>query len=187
MDQPRRWPTDQARGALALSGLKVLDLSMNLPGPYLTWLLACLGAKVVKVENPQGGDYARGIGGQQGLGPHYFAAVNRNKQSLALDLKHPKGREALFKLMASHDVLVEGFRPGTMERLGLGFAELSAREPRDDLPIGRDLAQIGRGVQQHEVAVLAPRPACPAIAGSVVPDYLPLPVDGHESAEIRLR
>ncbi len=121
---------DARSGGPALSGLKILDLSMNLPGPYLTWLLACLGAEVVKVENPDGGDYARSIGGEDGLGPRYFAAVNRNKKSLALNLKHPRGRAALLRLLASHDVLVEGFRPGAMERLGLGFAELSARQPR---------------------------------------------------------
>lgn len=113
----------------ALEGLKVLDLSMNLPGPYLTWLLACLGARVVKVENPQGGDYARSLGGEEGLGPHYFAAVNRNKQSLAVNLKDPRGREAFLRLLKSYDVIVEGFRPGTLERLGLGYQELREREP----------------------------------------------------------
>ncbi|MBI4799274.1 MAG: CoA transferase [Desulfarculus sp.] len=112
----------------ALAGLKVLDLSMNLPGPYLTWLLACLGAEVLKLENPVGGDYARGIGA--GLGAAYFATLNRGKQSLALNLKHAKGRDICLKLLESHDILVEGFRPGTCERLGLGFAELSARFPR---------------------------------------------------------
>lgn len=112
----------------ALSGLKVLDLSMNLPGPFLTWLLACLGAEVLKLENPVGGDYARGIGA--GLGAAYFATLNRGKKSLALNLKHARGREICLKLLESHDILVEGFRPGTLARLGLGFAELSARFPR---------------------------------------------------------
>lgn len=115
---------------LALSGMRVLDLSMNLPGPYLTWLLASLGARVVKIENPQGGDYARGIGGAGGAGPGYFTAVNRGKLGLALDLKHHDGRAAFLKLIQTHDVLVEGFRPGTMERLGLGFAELTRVQPR---------------------------------------------------------
>lgn len=112
----------------ALSGLKVLDLSMNLPGPFLTWLLACLGAEVLKLENPVGGDYARGIGA--GLGAAYFATLNRGKKSLALNLKHAKGREICLKLLEGHDILVEGFRPGTLARLGLGFEELCARFPR---------------------------------------------------------
>ncbi len=113
----------------ALSGLKVLDLSMNLPGPYLTWLLAGLGAEVLKVEMPMGGDYARSIGGQAGESP-YFAAVNRGKRSLALNLKEPLGHELFCKLLGEYDVLVEGFRPGVMESLGLDFAAASAIQPR---------------------------------------------------------
>ncbi len=112
----------------ALEGLKVLDLTMNLPGPYMTWLLAAMGAEVVKVENPVGGDYARVLGGIQD--PPFFAAVNRNKKSLALNLKHPEGKRLCLKLVDMYDVLVEGFRPGTMERLGLDFDAVSARNPR---------------------------------------------------------
>ncbi len=114
----------------ALQGLRILDLSMNLPGPYLTWLLACLGASVVKLENPDGGDYARALAGAQGPGSPYFASVNRHKLSLALNLKHPQGRLAFLRLLESHDVLVEGFRPGTMERLGLGHETLRQTQPR---------------------------------------------------------
>jgi crotonobetainyl-CoA:carnitine CoA-transferase CaiB-like acyl-CoA transferase len=116
--------------AAALSGLRVLDLSMNLPGPYLTWLLACLGARVVKVENPQGGDYARNLGADLGTGPPYFQAVNRGKLSLALNLKHEQGRDVLVRLLQTHDILVEGFRPGALERLGLGYADLARVQPR---------------------------------------------------------
>lgn len=112
----------------ALEGLKVLDLTMNLPGPYMTWLLAVMGAEVVKVENPVGGDYARALGGRQDS--PFFAAVNRNKKSLALNLKHPEGKKLLLELVDTYDVLVEGFRPGTMERLGLNFDAVSARNPR---------------------------------------------------------
>ena len=112
----------------ALEGLKVLDLTMNLPGPYMTWLLAVMGAEVVKVENPVGGDYARALGGSQDS--PFFAAVNRNKKSLALNLKHPEGKKLLLQLVDKYDVLVEGFRPGTMERLGLDFDAVSARNPR---------------------------------------------------------
>jgi len=113
----------------ALSGLKVLDLSMNLPGPYLTWLLACLGAEVLKVEMPMGGDYARSIGGRPGESP-YFAAVNRGKKSLAVNLKEPAGHEIFCRLLGEYDVLVEGFRPGAMAGLGLDFAAASAMQPR---------------------------------------------------------
>lgn len=114
----------------ALEGLKVLDLSMNLPGPYMTWLLATLGAEVVKVENPAGGDYARAASGVSGKSSPFFEAVNRNKKSVTLNLKHPEGRRLFLALLESYDVLVEGFRPGTMERLGLGFDTTSARQPR---------------------------------------------------------
>ncbi len=115
----------------ALEHLKVLDLSMNLPGPYMTWLLATLGAEVVKVENPAGGDYARMLAGSGGGATSpFFESVNRNKKSVALNLKHSKGRELFLRLLDTYDVLVEGFRPGTMERLDLGFATLIERQPR---------------------------------------------------------
>jgi len=112
----------------ALTGLKILDLTMNLPGPYMTWLLALLGAEVVKVENPAGGDYARALGGNQDS--PFFDAVNRNKKSVALNLKHSEGRRLFFRLLEHFDIMVEGFRPGTMEKLGLGFDTTSARNPR---------------------------------------------------------
>ncbi len=115
----------------ALKDLKVLDLSMNLPGPYMTWLLACLGAEVVKVENPEGGDYARGLGGaKSGAGSPYFHAINRNKKSVTLNLKHPEARRLFLALLGTYDVIVDGFRPGTMDRLGLGFDVTSARQER---------------------------------------------------------
>jgi alpha-methylacyl-CoA racemase len=113
-----------------LSGLKVLDLSMNLPGPYMTWVLASMGAEVVKVENPVGGDYARAFAGRSGKNSPIFEAVNRNKKSLTLNLKHEEGRRLFLDLLSAYDVVVEGFRPGTMERLGLGFEETRARQPR---------------------------------------------------------
>ncbi len=114
----------------ALEGLKILDLTMNLPGPYMTWLLASLGAEVLKVENPQGGDYARALGGKDGSSSPFFAAVNRNKKSLTLNLKSPEGREVLLRLLDDYDVLVEGFRPGTMAGFGLDFGSMQARQPR---------------------------------------------------------
>ncbi|MBU4574981.1 MAG: CoA transferase, partial [Proteobacteria bacterium] len=83
----------------ALSGVKVLDLSLNLPGLYLAWLMACMGAQVLKVENPVGGDYSRGLSGEGGGDSPYFAAINRGKQSLALNLKDPAGRDILLRLL----------------------------------------------------------------------------------------
>lgn len=112
----------------ALEGLKILDLTMNLPGPYMTWLLAQLGAEVVKIENPEGGDYMRAIRGCESSA--FFAAINRNKKSATLNLKHPEGKRLLLELIDVYDVMVEGFRPGAMERLGLGFEVTSARNPR---------------------------------------------------------
>ena len=112
----------------ALDGLKVLDLSMNLPGPYMTWILAGLGAEVVKVENPAGGDYARVLAGS--TDSPFFAAVNLNKKSVTLNLKHTEGRKIFLQLLDRYDVLVEGFRPGTMERIGLGYETTSSRNPR---------------------------------------------------------
>jgi alpha-methylacyl-CoA racemase len=112
----------------ALKGLKILDLSMNLPGPYMTWLLASLGAEVIKVENPAGGDYARALEGVPNS--PYFAAVNRNKKSITLNLKDPRGRELFLQLLDLYDILVEGFRPGTMDQLGLGYGTMRARNSR---------------------------------------------------------
>jgi crotonobetainyl-CoA:carnitine CoA-transferase CaiB-like acyl-CoA transferase len=115
----------------ALEGIKILDLTMNLPGPYMTWFLAMMGAEVIKLENPVGGDYARALtAGSGGKGSPYFEAVNRNKKSVALNLKHPEGKRLFLELLETHDILAEGFRPGTMERLGLGYEEISARRPR---------------------------------------------------------
>ncbi len=115
----------------ALKGIQILDLTMNLPGPYMTWLMALLGAEVVKVENPAGGDYARALSGSSGgKSSAFFEAVNRNKKSVTLNLKHPEGRQLFLELLGIYDVLVEGFRPGTLDRLDLGFDLLSARQPR---------------------------------------------------------
>ena len=114
-----------------LDGLFVLDFSRVLAGPYCTMQLADLGARVVKIEQPGKGDDTRAwgppfVGGESA----YFLSVNRNKESFALDLKHERGRPILDALLSRADVVVENFRPGTMERLGLGFEGVSARHPR---------------------------------------------------------
>jgi len=108
----------------------VLDLTRLLPGPFCTMLLADMGADVIKVEEPGSGDYMRWtpplIDGQSAL----FNAVNRNKRSLTLNLKTDSGRELLMRLVEHADVLVEGNRPGVMDRLGLGWAAVHERNPK---------------------------------------------------------
>jgi crotonobetainyl-CoA:carnitine CoA-transferase CaiB-like acyl-CoA transferase len=114
-----------------LDGLTVLDFSRVLAGPYCTMQLADLGARVIKIEQPGRGDDTRAwgppfVGGESA----YFLSVNRNKESLSLNLKHPGARPILDALLARADVLVENFRPETMDRLGLGYRDVSARYPR---------------------------------------------------------
>jgi CoA:oxalate CoA-transferase len=113
-----------------LSGITIIDLSRILAGPYCTLLLAELGARVIKVEPPQGGDDARQYGPFKGGKSTYFQSVNRGKQSIALDLKSPEGRNIFERLLDKADALVENFRPGTMEKLGYGWDSLHARYPR---------------------------------------------------------
>ena len=115
--------------ALPLDGVRVLDLTRLLPGNTCAWLLAALGADVVKVEDPGAGDYMREFGMQvQGQGaPHH--QVNRAKRSVVLDLKQAAGREAFERLLDTADVLVESFRPGVMQRLGLGPDRILERRP----------------------------------------------------------
>jgi crotonobetainyl-CoA:carnitine CoA-transferase CaiB-like acyl-CoA transferase len=108
------------------SGIRVLDLSRVLAGPYCTMLLADLGADVVKVERPGEGDETRSWGPPYAGGESaYFLSVNRGKRSVAVDLGRPEGRELVQRLARSADVVVENFRAGTAERLGLGYEELS--------------------------------------------------------------
>jgi CoA:oxalate CoA-transferase len=117
-----------------LSGLLVLDLTRVLAGPYCTMLLADLGARVIKIELPDTGDDARQIGpfvddGKGVQASAYFFSVNRNKESLALDLKNPDDRKAFEALLEVADVLVENFTPGVLTRLGYSWEELQQRNP----------------------------------------------------------
>ena len=115
----------------ALEGLKVIDLSRVLGGPYCAQMLADHGADVIKVEPPQG-DETRLWGppfDQEGISA-YFAGINRNKRTIALDLAKPDGRAVLVKLLEDADVLIENFKTGTMEKWGLGYGELSKKFPR---------------------------------------------------------
>lgn len=114
----------------AFAGVKVLDLSRLLPGPFCSMLLADFGADVIKVEDPKGGDYIRWWPPLLGKNSGFHVVLNRNKRSLTLNLKKPAGKEIFLQLAAKADVLLEGFRPGMMERLGLGFDVLEAVNPR---------------------------------------------------------
>jgi CoA:oxalate CoA-transferase len=113
-----------------LSGVFVLDLTRVLAGPYCTMVLADLGARVVKVESPVGGDDSRAYGPHIKGKSAYFMSVNREKESIALDLKSDDGRRIFEELLARADVLVENFRAGTMEKLGYGYDSLHTRYPR---------------------------------------------------------
>ncbi len=124
-------------GALPLSDVRVLDLTRLLPGGFCSLLLADLGAEVLKVEDTGMGDYIRwappyyGGDEQQGLGTRsaLYLALNRGKRSVRLDLKSDAGREAFLRLVGSYDVVLDGFRPGVMERLGVGYERLREANP----------------------------------------------------------
>jgi len=114
-----------------LDGLLVVDLTRVLSGPYCTMLLADMGARVIKIEQPGKGDDTRAWGPPfVGIESAYFLSINRNKESLTLDLKQPEARQILERLLDRADVLVENFRPATMERLGFGYDVVSRRWPR---------------------------------------------------------
>jgi len=113
-----------------LSGITVVDLTRVLAGPFCTLLLSDLGARVIKVEHPVGGDLARSIGPWFNGKSGYLLSINRGKESIALDLKKADDLAVLHRLLRRADVVVENFRPGVMERLGLGWEELHARYPR---------------------------------------------------------
>jgi crotonobetainyl-CoA:carnitine CoA-transferase CaiB-like acyl-CoA transferase len=113
-----------------LKGVRVLDLTRVLAGPYCAMLLGDMGAEVIKVEEPGKGDDTRGWPPFAGGESTYFMSVNRNKKSITLNLKAPEGREILKKLAKRSDVVLENFRTGTMEKLGLGYATLARLNPR---------------------------------------------------------
>ncbi len=122
MTEPTRAPP--------LAGIRIIDLTRILAGPYCTMVLADLGADVIKVERPGTGDDARHIGPFIGGKSAYFMSLNRGKQSIALDLKNAADRDTFLALLKTADVLVENFRPGTMTKLGLGYDDLAETFPR---------------------------------------------------------
>ena len=113
---------------MKLDGLRVIDLSVFLPGPYLTLALADHGAEVIKIESPDG-DPGRKIGAADGPTTVFFRNLNRGKKSVVLNLKEPRDRERLLELCATADVFVESFRPGVVERLGVGYEQVARRNP----------------------------------------------------------
>jgi alpha-methylacyl-CoA racemase len=121
--------------SLPLDGLRVLDLTRLLPGGYCSLLLADFGADVVKIEDTRMGDYIRWSppfyeGAEPSARSALFLALNRGKRSLRVDLKHERGREVLLRLARDADVLLESFRPGVLDRLGVGYERLRSGNPR---------------------------------------------------------
>lgn len=167
---------------LPLEGIRVLDLTRLLPGPYCTLILADMGAEVIKVEDPVAGDYAR-------WGPPllktmsvYFMALNRNKKSIVIDLKKEKGKEVFLKLVRKSDVVIDSFRPGVMEKLGLGY-EVLKKENRGIVMCSiTGYGQTGQYIEKpgHDINYLAlsgfldctgVRDGRPVIPGGQVADY----------------
>ncbi|MFI7007170.1 CaiB/BaiF CoA transferase family protein [Streptomyces sp. NPDC050145] len=129
--QPQQPQTQVRQPAVPLAGIKVVDLSKILAGPYATMSLADLGADVTKVEHPEGGDPTRRWGPPfQGEDATYYLAANRNKRSVTLDLKSADGQAAVHRMLADADVLVENFRPGSSLARLFDYRELTARYPR---------------------------------------------------------
>ncbi|MBV6422656.1 MAG: Acetyl-CoA:oxalate CoA-transferase [Steroidobacteraceae bacterium] len=115
---------------MKLEGLRVIDLSLYLPGPHMTMMMADHGAEVIKVEPPGEGEPNRHIGALEDGISIFFRNTHRGKRSVTLDLKDPAAREALLELAATADVFVEAFRPGVVDRLGVGYRDVAARNPR---------------------------------------------------------
>ena len=162
-----------------LAGIRVLDLTRLLPGPVATLHLADLGAEVIKIEDPQVGDYARTLGTgasePDGQSSAYFRMINRNKQGLMLDLKKPEGVEIFLRLVRDADVIVESFRPGVVDKLCIGYAAVAAVNPKiaycsisgygQDGPYsklaGHDINYLGYAGVLEQIGVEGSGPALP--------------------------
>ncbi len=130
-DIDEEWTGVVERGILPLQGVRVVDLTRVMAGPYATMMLGDLGADVIKIEQPGKGDDTRGWGPPFVEGEaSYYLSINRNKRSVELDLKSDLGREALWRLIDTADVLIENFSPGTIGRLGFGSDAVRARNPK---------------------------------------------------------
>jgi len=131
MDSPIAISTSAATARGPLDGITVIDLTRVLSGPYCTLQLADMGARVIKIERPGHGDDTRAWGPPFIQGESaYFVSINRNKESITLDFKHPEGRQLLDRLIARADIIVENFRPGTLDAIEFDYASLSDRYPR---------------------------------------------------------
>lgn len=166
-----------------LEGVRVLDLTRLLPGPFASLALADLGARVDKLEDPGGGDYLRamppvGAGGTSAA----FAALNRTKRSLVLDLKRPAGKKAFLRLLPHYDVLFEQFRPGVLARLGLGHDALLAGAPRLIICALTGYGQTGPLAQRagHDLNYLARA----GLLGLMGPAGAAPPVPGWQLADV---
>jgi crotonobetainyl-CoA:carnitine CoA-transferase CaiB-like acyl-CoA transferase len=168
---------------MKLEGVKVVDLSVFLPGPYLTMALADHGAEVIKVEPPGEGDPGRHIGLSDGPSTVFFRNVNRGKKSVVIDLKTAEGRESLLTLCDQADVFVESYRPGVMQRLGIDYAKVATRNPRIVYCSISAFGQDGpyRDRPAHDLATMAlsgalsitlGRDGDPAMPGVAVADML---------------
>ena len=123
-----------SNGQTALAGVKVLDLTQFEAGTSCTETLAWLGADVIKVENPQGGEQGRDASTDRpGADSHYFLLLNANKRSVTCNLKSERGKALLRAMIPQADVFIENFAPGVIERLGFGYDEVSAAQPEDRL------------------------------------------------------
>jgi len=168
---------------MKLDGFKVIDLTVFLPGPYLSMALADHGAEVIKIEPPGEGDPARHIGLSDGPATVFFRNVNRGKKSLVIDLKSDEGREHLLSLCDTADVFLESFRPGVMRRLGVDYATVAARNPRIVYCSISAFGQDGpyRDRPAHDLATMAlagasslslERNGTPAVPGVAVADIV---------------
>ncbi len=168
---------------MKLQGIRVIDLSRFLPGPMLTQFMADHGAEVIKIESVDEGEPTRSIGEMRDDISVFFANTSRGKKSLALDLKHPEGVEALLRLAETADVFIEAFRPGVMERLGIGYRQVSARAPQIVYASICAFGQSGpyRDLATHDLAIEAmagvlsitrSRDGAPAIPGMPAADML---------------
>jgi len=164
----------------ALQGVRVLDLSSVMMGPFAARVLADMGADVIKVEAPTG-DTVRGVGpmGQKRMGPFYMHA-NRNKRSLVLDLKQPQGKEAMLRLVRTADILLYNVRPQAMSRLGLGYEDVRPLNPGliyiGAYGFGQQGTYAKRPAFDDLIQALSGVPSLIAQAGDGVPRYVPLAV-----------
>lgn len=166
---------------LDLEGIRILDLSRLLPGPFLTMILGDMGADVVKVEAPNVGDYLRHIPPVKGGMSGRFLALNRNKRSLVLDLKKDVGRAAFLKMVGAADVVIETFRPGVMARLGIGYEDLKLHNDKIILCSISGFGQTGCNAERagHDIGYLSlsgvlamsgGKPSAPSLPGVQIAD-----------------